>query len=239
MAFETEDPRRFKNFMPADTSLTGVVEVTGIINKQAVDILLADYKSDSKIDLLASHSVVTPLGKSGRIEQITEFIYPTEYSPPEIPNSKGKVGEQGGEIFPVTPATPTSFETKNLGVMFEATPKRKDDFIELTCNLTHTHFLGFVNYGSPINAPATDFLGFPVEVVITENRTEMPVFNSKRTKTTITISPGQTVVLAGPASAPNPNLNKRLVPPKGSPKSNLGKPKTTLYFITPEFVKSE
>ena len=56
-----------------------------------------------------------------------ELIYPTEYDPPEIPNSTGRdynnddywgddddVGERI-PIMPMTPAHPTAFETRRAG----------------------------------------------------------------------------------------------------------------------------
>jgi hypothetical protein len=58
-------------------------------------------------------------------EQIQEYIYPTEYEPPELPKmvantekSEGGKKIEGG-VFPVTPATPTSYDTRNLGETLE------------------------------------------------------------------------------------------------------------------------
>src|SRR5690606_4700710 len=119
----------------------------------------------------------------------------TEYEPPELPNSIGG-GVSGGDlglggnsgIFPVTPATPTSFETRNTGVTLEIEPTLggNDFVIDLRFAPDIVEFEGFVNYGSPIQSPATDFLGNPTTVTITENRIEMPVFSSRRVTTALT-----------------------------------------------------
>ena len=62
-------------------------------------------------------------GEKALAESINEFIYPTEYEPPEIP-TKVSVPERPDGLNPDemkllrmmrTPATPTSFETRNLG----------------------------------------------------------------------------------------------------------------------------
>jgi general secretion pathway protein D len=108
------------------------------------------------------------------------------------------VGSNSG-IFPVTPATPTSFETRNTGVTLEIEPTIDSNnfVIDLRFAPDIVEFEGFVNYGSPIQSPATDFLGNPTTVTITENRIEMPVFSSRRVTTALTIYDGYTVAVGG------------------------------------------
>ena len=61
------------------------------------------------------------------------------------------------EIFPVTPATPTGFETRDTGITLEVEPVvgPNKKFIELSLRPELVEFEGFVNYGSPI-ATLTD-----------------------------------------------------------------------------------
>jgi len=157
-------------------------------------------------DLMTAPSVTARSGEKALIEIIREFIYPTEYEPPELPNSIGGSVNGGGlglgsssGIFPVTPATPTSFETRNTGVTLEIEPTigGNDFVIDLRFAPDIVEFEGFVNYGSPIQSPATDFLGNPTTVTITENRIEMPVFSSRRVTTALTIFDGYTVAVGG------------------------------------------
>jgi len=160
-------------------------------------------------DIMTAPSVVALPGQSATIEIIREFIYPTEYEPPELPNQVGGnigggivgggVGGGGGGGFPVTPATPSAFDTKNTGVTLEVEAQidANDSIIELRFTPTIVEFEGFVNYGSPITAPATDALGNPVQIVITENRIEMPVFSVRSVKTGLTIYDGYTVAVGG------------------------------------------
>ncbi|NNE91432.1 MAG: hypothetical protein HKN23_07275 [Verrucomicrobiales bacterium] len=59
-------------------------------------------------------------GRSGnrvKVESITEFIYPTEFDPAEIPN---QVDLKDGAEAPVTGVNPTAFETRHLGTTVEA-----------------------------------------------------------------------------------------------------------------------
>ena len=65
------------------------------------------------------------------------------------------------EIFPVTPATPTGFETRDTGITLEVEPVvgPNKKFIELSLRPELVEFEGFVNYGSPIATLPTGGLG--------------------------------------------------------------------------------
>jgi hypothetical protein len=63
------------------------------------------------------------VGRSGQkqtAESIHEVIYPTEYEPPSFDEKKLKKLLNSG--FPANPATPTAFETKNVGSTLETEP---------------------------------------------------------------------------------------------------------------------
>ena len=104
-----------------------------------------------------------------------------------------------GGSFPVTPATPTAFETRNTGVTLEIEPTigENDFVIDLRFVPEIVEFEGFINYGSPIQSTGTDALGNPVTTVLTENRIEMPVFSTRRVNTALTIYDGYTVAVGG------------------------------------------
>jgi len=74
-------------------------------------------------------------GEKALSESANEFIYPTEYEPPEIPNTVS-IPEKDKGLTPEelkllrilrTPPTPTSFETRNLGGTLEIEPTFDDD----------------------------------------------------------------------------------------------------------------
>ncbi len=185
----------------------GIAALTGLFSDGQVQMIMRGLAQKKGTDLMTAPSITARSGEKALIEIIREFIYPTEYEPPELPNSIG--GGQGGGldgglggnagIFPVTPATPTSFETRNTGVTLEIEPTigGNDFVIDLRFAPDIVEFEGFVNYGSPIQSPATDFLGNPTTVTITENRIEMPVFSSRRVTTALTIYDGYTVAVGG------------------------------------------
>ncbi len=184
----------------------GILSLTGIFGSGQVQAILRGLSQKRGADIMTAPSIVALPGQNATIEIIREFIYPTEYDPPELPNQVGSTGNTGGVVggasaagFPVTPATPTSFDTKNTGVTLEVEAQidGNDSIIDLRFTPTIVEFEGFVNYGSPITSPATDALGNPVQVVITENRIEMPVFSVRTVNTGLNIYDGYTVAVGG------------------------------------------
>jgi len=191
----------------ANSVAPGILSMTGLFSSGQVQMIMRGLSQKKGADIMTAPSVVALPGQNATIEIIREFIYPTEYEPPELPNQVGGgIGNQhngggggGGAGFPVTPATPSAFDTKNTGVTLEVEAQidANDSIIELRFTPTIVEFEGFINYGSPITAPATDALGNPVQIVITENRIEMPVFSVRSVKTGLTIYDGYTVAVGG------------------------------------------
>jgi general secretion pathway protein D len=186
----------------------GIMALTGLFSDGQVQMIMRGLAQKKGTDLMTAPSVTARSQQKATIEIIREFIYPTEYEPPELPNSVGQtsggfsngiLGGSSGGSFPVTPATPTAFETRNTGVTLEIEPTIGDnDFvIDLRFVPEIVEFEGFINYGSPIQSPGTDALGNPVTTVVTENRIEMPVFSTRRVNTSLTIYDGYTVAVGG------------------------------------------
>jgi general secretion pathway protein D len=184
----------------------GILALTGLFSDGQVQLIMRGLAQKKGTDLMTAPSVTAKSGQKATIEIIREFIYPTEYEPPELPNSVGATGGGGvlgigssSSSFPVTPATPTAFEMRKTGVTLEIEPTigENDFVIDLRFAPEIVEFEGFINYGSPIQSPSTDALGNPVISVITENRIEMPVFSARRVSTSLTIYDGYTVAVGG------------------------------------------
>ena len=186
-----------------NTVAPGILSLTGLFSSGQVQLILRGLAQKKGTDIMTAPSVLARSGETATIEIIREFIYPTEYEPPELPNTVGTTGGLGTDgssgIFPVTPATPTAFETRNTGVTLEIQPTigANDYVIDLRFAPEIVEFEGFINYGSPITSPATDAFGNATSVTITENRIEMPVFASRRVNTGLTIYDGHTVAVGG------------------------------------------
>lgn len=189
----------------------GIMSLTGLFSDGEVKMIMRGLSQKKGTDLMTAPSVTAKSGQKATIEIVREFIYPTEYEPPELPNTVGTTGTistgVGGLLgggsssssFPVTPATPTAFETRNTGVTLEIEPTigENDFVIDLRFVPEIVEFEGFINYGSPIQSNGTDALGNTITTVITENRIEMPVFSARRVNTALTIYDGYTVAVGG------------------------------------------
>jgi general secretion pathway protein D len=165
---------------------------------------------------MSAPSVTTKSGTRATMEVTREFIYPTEFDPPQLPQGGGgnvTLGGGGGTQI-ATPTTPTAFEMRRTGVILEAEPTVGADgnTIELTLAPEVTEFDGFINYGSPILSPSSSsfqpltagagaILGYvPLaqpERLITPNTINQPVFSVRKVSTGVSIWDGQTVVLGG------------------------------------------
>ncbi|MGL5017811.1 MAG: Amuc_1098 family type IV pilus outer membrane protein [Luteolibacter sp.] len=180
----------------ASNPAPGILGLYGNFNDANVQMLMRGLDQKKGVDILAQPATVTRSGQSSNIEIVREFIYPTEYEPPELPNT---VGSNFGGVTPVTPATPTAFETKEVGITLEILPvvDASKQYITVTLNPIFSDFLGFVNYGSPINTTATNALGISETVVVTENAILMPIFSKDTVSTTVDVVDGGTVAVGG------------------------------------------
>lgn len=174
----------------------GIMAVTGLFSNGQVQAIMRGLNQKKGVDIMAKPAVVTRSGQQASIEVIREFIYPTEYEPPELPNS---VGSDSSGSFPVTPATPTAFETKELGIEFEvlAVADSEKRYVDITLNPSFSDFDGFVNYGSPINSNGQDALGNAVVTRVTDNKILMPVFSYNRANTQVSVADGATIAIGG------------------------------------------
>ncbi|MFK7849575.1 MAG: Amuc_1098 family type IV pilus outer membrane protein [Akkermansiaceae bacterium] len=187
----------------------GVLAVNGVFSDGTVQMLMRGLEQSKGTDLMARPSVTTRSGQAASIQLIDEFIYPSEYEPPELPNSVGTAGGSGG--FPVTPATPTAFEKRDVGISLEVLPVADANrrYVDVTLNPSVTNFAGFVNYGTPITSVTEDILGGPRSVEITPNAILMPVFNVRRTNSNVVVADGATIVIAGLLSEEISNVNDK------------------------------
>ncbi|MFN0125612.1 MAG: type II secretion system protein GspD, partial [Verrucomicrobiales bacterium] len=191
-----------------------VFGLSGVFTDPQFQVVLRGLNQKKGIDLSSSPEVVTKSGQRAKVEVVREFIYPTEFEPPEIPQSiggpnvallipipgggllglVGNLGFQGG-AFPVTPTTPTAFETEKLGTILEveAVVGADNRTIELDVSPAFKEFEGFINYGTPITTIEGN-----QRIVLTENRIPQPVFRWNRaTGINVTLWSGSTMVIAG------------------------------------------
>ena len=135
----------------------------------------------------------TKSGTRTTIQQIAQHIYSTEFEPPELPNqvaggagyqqdAKGKVTTAN---FPVTPATPTAFETRDVGQSLEIEAQADAENTQVQLQL-HAQDVRFIQ---------RDAIGQGMSKV------EMPRFSNQKIMTSLTFDSGTPTYL-GTISAP-------------------------------------
>lgn len=169
---------------PVTGPASGVLALAGIFTNPQFQVVLRALNQKKGVDVLSAPKVTTKSGSAATVEVVREFRYPDEYDPPQVPQNTG-FGVQ-----PVTPATPTSFTMKPVGVRLEVEPTVGSDNYTIDLRLLPevTEFEGFINYGSPILNQG---------VIVTENFINYPVFSQRKVETSVSIYDGQTVALGG------------------------------------------
>lgn len=184
----------------------GILSIAGALSEPNFQVVIRALSQAKGTDFLNAPTVTTRSGLPARIEVIRDFIYPTEFDPPELPNS---VNTTGG-TFPITPANPAAFDSKPVGSILEVEPVVSADkkLVEVNLDITHREFLGFVNYGTPI----TTVIGTNPDdkVIITENRIVQPIFETRHLKNSISVYDGQTLFIGGLLGETSETINDKV-----------------------------
>jgi general secretion pathway protein D len=194
----------------------GIFGVGGLLTDPQFQVVVRALNQKKGVDLLSAPRVTTKSGQRAVIEIVREFRYPTQFEAPQLPQTVGSLttrADTGGIIplggassVPVTPTTPTHFETRNTGVTLEVEPVVGPDGVTIDLNLVPqvVEFEGFINYGSPILAPSSSFLNTVTgglinspQSVLTPNVINQPIFSTRKVTTSVSVWDGQTVVLGG------------------------------------------
>src|SRR5437588_5146138 len=186
----------------------GIFGLSGVFTDPQFQVVIRALNQKKGIDVLSAPRVTTKSGHRAVIEIVREFRYPTQFQPPQIPQTfaaretvsgTASVSGNSNGAFPVTPTTPTAFETRNTGVTLEVEPVVGPDGITIDLNLVPqvVEFEGFINYGSPIQTTNTNLLGITTTSILTPNIINQPIFSTRKVTTSVSVWDGQTVVLGG------------------------------------------
>lgn len=162
--------------------------------------------AEKKAVLIASPSIGTRSGHKAVAESILEHRYPTEFSPPQIPQQIGVGGTQKttttkttttiesvetNAAFPQSPATPTAFEKRDLGITIECEPtyEREFDVIDVSVVIHFSVLQRTIKYSGDNGA------------VI-----EQPLFYNNRISSNVSIKNGGVAFLG--TVEPDKTLNK-------------------------------
>lgn len=190
--------------------------IAGAFTDPQFQLVIRAMKQSKGVDLLSSPSITAQDNQEATIEITREFRYPSEFTPPTLPQIGGGGAGAGGaggaaattQSIPVTPSTPSAWATKNTGVTLKVTPKIMGDNYAVSLDLEPevVEFEGFINYGSPIKSvtmsSALSLGGVavnqtPTSVTITDNVINQPIFAVRKVRTNVTILDGETITLGG------------------------------------------
>lgn len=135
---------------------------------------------DGRGKILESCTLVCLSGQKASLETIREEIYPTEYTPPQLPCGNPSNVRLASDP-PVNPATrsPTAFDTRDTGVTFELEALAETDgSIELRLSpeiVTRLRLETWMEH--------TDRWG--------DGSVRMPIFQTLRAQSSITVAPGK------------------------------------------------
>lgn len=182
--------------------------LSGIFSNSQFQFVIRALNQKKGIDLMSAPKVTTKSGNKAVIKVVRNFPYPTEFTPPEPPPAATGTGTTTvvvttGSLVSngiVTPSTPTTFETRDLGVTLEVEPAVGPDNYTIDLNLSPevVEFEGFINYGSPILGALFNLTTLSIDqTVLTPNVINQPVFSTRKVTTSVSIWDGQTVALGG------------------------------------------
>ena len=132
------------------TPQSQIATIRGILTNPQFELIIKALSQKKGADLLSAPKVTTVSGQQAQVRIAQEFIYPTAYTPPTATAAGG--GVQGGAAVGVTPSIPSTFSTREVGVLLNVIPTVGADGYTINLSLIPqvSEFLGFINYGSPV-----------------------------------------------------------------------------------------
>lgn len=180
----------------------GGTGVRAIYSREQFQEFLRKLDQKKGTDLMSAPRVTTRSGQRATIQIVREFRYPTQFDPP-VASATLKI-----------PATPSHFETRNLGVTLEVEPTVTNDHrIHLAVSPEVADFAGFIDYGGRREAKpdlARDAIAEAGRQITTaDNVINQPVFSVRRMTTSLSLKNRQTVLIG----VTNANNGPLLPPP--------------------------
>lgn len=193
-----------------------ILTMRGMWSQADVTMIMRGLSQKKGTDIMQHPSVIVRPGEKATFFSGKELIYPTEYDPPEVPNSTGNNNNNNGDdwgnydddngdrlqVMPITPAHPSAFETRQLGTVFnvEVTGISDDkSIVEMTVVPEIVDFDGFINYGTALFIPVASREKNPKEDIVmvkaSDNFILQPVFSTRRLTAPVRIATGSTLVI--------------------------------------------
>ncbi len=162
-----------------------------------IDILVRALSQKQSFDLMSAPKITARNGEMAKIKAVRRFWFPDTFNPPTLPPPANvTLGVGVSMANSITPAFPSNFQEKQLGVSLEVTPTILASGDEVNIDLVPMvdDFEGFINYGEPIPSPGGSITAGPF---VTQNVINMPVFNTRKVTTSVSVRDGNTIMLGG------------------------------------------
>lgn len=192
-----------------------ILSAASVLSDPNFQVVMRAINQKKGVDLLCAPRVTVKNDTDAKIEIVREFIYPQTYTAPQI----SRQASDGGGYYDannrfitspsapvVTPTTPSAFTMQPTGVSLKVHPNidMAGRTIEMQLKPEVIEFDGFINYGSPIMTAQTQTtsVGFvstsqAVNVVLTENVINQPIFSKRFLETYVVLKDTETVMLGG------------------------------------------
>ena len=169
-------------------AVNNLFALNGILTDPQFQVILKALAQKQSTDVLSAPKVTTENNVAAELKVVQEFIYPGEYTEPQV----------GGNGGGVTPTVPSSFKSRDVGVILQVTPQLQPDgySIELKLAPSVVEFMGFIDY-SPGNITQTTTIGGSNVTTTVPYKIQQPLFSTRSVATSVVVFYGQTVVLGG------------------------------------------
>ncbi len=177
--------------LPLGTGAEDLGGIMGILGGADIELLFRALSRKQGSDLMSAPRITVLSGKTAQIVVAQEMRYPRNFTDMQAQVGRGDSGA-GSAGVAITSGTPLDFTVRNVGVEMEVTPTVEDDnAISLLLEPQVTEFEGFVDYGGPSVAIASN------RTVTVPSGFFQPIFSVRRIRTEVTIWDGATVVMGG------------------------------------------
>ena len=173
----------------ASSLIGNIATLSGVLTNPELSVVLHALEQKGALDVLSCPRVTTKSGVNAFIKVVEEIIYPTEFQEQSAGQIVGGFNQQlqPGETanaaqLPSRPPYPSTFETREVGVILNVTPIVGPDgqTVDLTLVPEVAELARWIDYGPAGLYPLLQ-----------------PVFSSRNVTTSVTVWDGQTIVMGG------------------------------------------
>ncbi len=184
----------------ADSLIGNIATLSGVLTNPELSVILHALEQKGAMDVLSCPRVTTKSGVNAFIKVVEEIIYPTEFQEQSAGQIVGWNNQNVGENntpaqLPTRPPYPSTFETREVGVILNVTPIVGPDgqTVDLTLVPEVAELARWIDYGPAGLYPLLQ-----------------PVFSSRNVTTSVTVWDGQTIVMGGLIKEAQTSIDDRI-----------------------------